>query len=320
LRSVLEQAGYPTWVDEHEILPGDDLPGSIAKALADASVFLVVISKHSLASRWLTYELRLATHRMIEGQLVVIPVRIDEAEPPPEIRSLLWADFRTDFGSGWRVLDAALERSQSQSGDQLQIRDRDALEQALPMGDRNGPRLRKILSAYLPEVFSTLRTLEARTGYTSGRSRSNLVDGLAHLATLAQRDELTVQEQTEQIQHVEEHCRRAMTDGAEEVALSRVQDVAQLWDDYRRKVLPFREHGVLRGVPAHSALEGLRTQIATTAANAVGRRRSPAWEDARSAAVEWHEAATLCEELTDRLRECVVAAEALDRPDRVEAG
>ena len=110
LDAAIGAEGFETWQDAHRLVPGDDLPGSISETLARAGAFLVVISSAALASNWLRYELRLATQRMIQGELRVMPVRIEPVAMPPEVRSLLYADFTQDFDEGFALVLKALEQ------------------------------------------------------------------------------------------------------------------------------------------------------------------------------------------------------------------
>lgn len=110
LDASIRADGFETWLDAHQLVPGDDLPGRISEALAQAGAFVVVISSASLSSDWLPYELRLATNRMIHGELRVIPVRLEPIEMPPEVRSLLYADFTQCFDDGFALVQKALEQ------------------------------------------------------------------------------------------------------------------------------------------------------------------------------------------------------------------
>lgn len=94
LAARLEKSHFPVWLDEHDLIAGDPLPESIGKALQAAKVVLVVVSKASVASKWLRYELNVATERMIKGECRVIPIVIDETPLPAEVRGLLYADCR----------------------------------------------------------------------------------------------------------------------------------------------------------------------------------------------------------------------------------
>jgi hypothetical protein len=104
--------GYATWLDEKEIDVGDALAAKISEGVRNAKV--VVVSEASLASRWLRYELDIATERMINGHCRVIAVLIDDVEVPPELSGRLYADMRPRRRGGFarvlRALDAEASR------------------------------------------------------------------------------------------------------------------------------------------------------------------------------------------------------------------
>ena len=105
----LEKNGYSVWLDEKELRVGDKLSAEISSALSSSPVVLVVVSPSSVKSKWLRYELNIATERMIKGECRVIPALIDEVTPPPEVSGLLYADFRKGFAFGIRAITSALE-------------------------------------------------------------------------------------------------------------------------------------------------------------------------------------------------------------------
>ena len=53
LDQAIRGAGFETWLDEHELVPGDALPKKIRTGIAQASVIVVVLSTSSAGSRWL---------------------------------------------------------------------------------------------------------------------------------------------------------------------------------------------------------------------------------------------------------------------------
>lgn len=109
LATRLEKSHFRVWLDEHDLIAGDPLPESIGKALQAAKVILVVVSKTSVTSKWLRYELNVATERMIKGECRVIPIVIDQTPLPPEVRGLLYADCRKGLASGIPSILTALK-------------------------------------------------------------------------------------------------------------------------------------------------------------------------------------------------------------------
>lgn len=108
LAKRLTDAGFKLWLDERELKAGDRLSESIAAALAEAKVILVVVSAASAKSKWLRYELNLATERMIKGKCRVIPALIEDCTIPNSVDGLLYADFRQSFTKGTKSLLTAL--------------------------------------------------------------------------------------------------------------------------------------------------------------------------------------------------------------------
>jgi len=104
----LHRAGFQTWLDERELLPGDRLPEKIAAAVTEAKVLLVVVSRASARSKWLSYELNLASDRMVAGKCRVIPIVISEEPLPNAVQGLLYADFRSSFALGMKGVLTAL--------------------------------------------------------------------------------------------------------------------------------------------------------------------------------------------------------------------
>ena len=109
LAARLEKSHFQVWLDERDLVAGDPLPKSVSKALQAAKVILVVVSKSSVASKWLQYELNVATERMIKGECRVIPVVIDETPLPAEVIGLLYADCRKGLARGLPSILTALQ-------------------------------------------------------------------------------------------------------------------------------------------------------------------------------------------------------------------
>jgi hypothetical protein len=97
------------WLDERNLVVGDPLAENISKALTSARVVLIVVSIASFTSKWLRYELNLATERMVKGLCRVIPIVIDQTLLPPEVRGLLYADCRDSLDIGWPSILTALQ-------------------------------------------------------------------------------------------------------------------------------------------------------------------------------------------------------------------
>lgn len=109
LAEAIERAGFRTWLDEKELVPGDPLAKKISEALDTSRVVLVVVSSASVASRWLSFELNKATDRMVKGECRVMPIIIEKVAFPPEVAGLLYSDFTEDFDLPLKGVLTALE-------------------------------------------------------------------------------------------------------------------------------------------------------------------------------------------------------------------
>lgn len=90
-------AGHRVWFDEYEILPGDSLTEKIMTGIAEASFFLVFLSKHSVTSPWVTRETQAAFEKNPEASTArIIPVRLDPVDLPSFFHTIRYIDYATN--------------------------------------------------------------------------------------------------------------------------------------------------------------------------------------------------------------------------------
>jgi len=90
LKAALESRGVRVWIDSEQLRPGNLFPGALAGAIQSINCVVLVLSRGSIASAWVEEEYSLAlTHRR-----QVVPVLIDDVEPPGFIAGRTWVDFR----------------------------------------------------------------------------------------------------------------------------------------------------------------------------------------------------------------------------------
>ncbi|MCC6235005.1 MAG: toll/interleukin-1 receptor domain-containing protein [Verrucomicrobiales bacterium] len=95
--------GFPVWFDSWELDLGDSLPNRISESLETASLVLMVVSAHSLRSKWVDYETEAAL--TLEGKrksTILVPLLIDETETPARLKDRMHASFRDaqSYGTG----------------------------------------------------------------------------------------------------------------------------------------------------------------------------------------------------------------------------
>lgn len=108
LRDHLEKCGCRTWIDVHDLRPGDSAIDSIAAEIRRADYFLVVLSANSADSPWCQMELSQGMHLKVdEGSPIVLPVRIDDTPVPDVLITTVAIDARRL--APWQAADKVME-------------------------------------------------------------------------------------------------------------------------------------------------------------------------------------------------------------------
>ena len=101
LTNDLKKAGYQPWLDRENLLPGQNWPRSIERAIDVSDFFIACFSKRSVPKRGvfqseLRYALDCASKLPLDD-IFVIPVRFDECDPPERVsRQLQHVDLFGD--------------------------------------------------------------------------------------------------------------------------------------------------------------------------------------------------------------------------------
>lgn len=106
----LLKRGIDVWFDEFHLLVGDSLTESIDRAISAADFFVLIVSKASLKSKWVSKEYQSANARMLErSDFRILPVIIEDCELPAFLRDVVWADFRQDREGALERLARSIE-------------------------------------------------------------------------------------------------------------------------------------------------------------------------------------------------------------------
>jgi hypothetical protein len=118
LHDTLQGRGIRCWLDEHQILPGDDIYEQVDRGLRLWDKVLLCASEHSLNSWWVDREVDTAMEREMKLRkdrgkqtLLIIPLNLDgylfewEGKHAAELRKRLAPDF-TAWGSDDAKIDA----------------------------------------------------------------------------------------------------------------------------------------------------------------------------------------------------------------------
>ena len=98
----LKTDGFAPWLDEEELLPGQDWREEIPKAVRTSDVVVVCISQKSVTREgFLQREIRVALdaeEEKPEGTIFIVPLRLEEVEVPSRLRQWHWADWFREGG------------------------------------------------------------------------------------------------------------------------------------------------------------------------------------------------------------------------------
>ena len=98
---ALTVSGFKPWLDVETLLPGQDWAVEIKRAISQARAYLFFVSHNSVGRPgWLQLELSFAATEAVQktsGQQYLIPVRLDNVEPPEALKKYQWIDL---FESG----------------------------------------------------------------------------------------------------------------------------------------------------------------------------------------------------------------------------
>ncbi len=110
LRAKLISDGMQPWLDEEDILPGENWEEAIRKAIRASNTVLVCLSMTSVSKvGYLQTEIKTvldAADEQPEGTIFLIPVRLEPCEVPPRLTKWQWVDLFDE--SGYRRLMRSL--------------------------------------------------------------------------------------------------------------------------------------------------------------------------------------------------------------------
>lgn len=169
--------------------------------------------------------------------------------------------------------------------------------------------LRTVINERVLTAYKAHRNIEMETMFEGRAALNNLVDVLAHIATLLLKaDSLSHREQAAHVVNIEDHLRRAVMEGQEEVVNDLLDDVARLWETYMQIAGPLRAEGVLINAPSHRRLEQYRAEIADLLDRGRGIKPDAAWDDHLTGTGHFKAAAERAQDLLDGMNQCIGAA------------
>jgi len=123
LYTRLTNDGVDAWLDKAKLLPGQDWELEIRKAVREADVVVVCLSKQFNQAGFRQKEVRLALDTAMEqpeGEIFIIPARLEECDNLESLRKWHWVDlFEED---GYQMLMRALRARADRIGATLQVK------------------------------------------------------------------------------------------------------------------------------------------------------------------------------------------------------
>lgn len=131
LYQKLQEAGYQPWLDERDLIAGQNWQNEIPKAIRRSDIFIACLSSQSVKkSGSFQKELRLALNvmaEMLEEEIYLIPLKLDECEVPDlqqaeygvKLRDIQWLDYWQP--DGWNRLLQAIAFKSEQAKDEQSI-------------------------------------------------------------------------------------------------------------------------------------------------------------------------------------------------------
>jgi len=117
LYTRLTNDGVDAWLDKEKLLPGQDWELEIKKAVREADVVVVCLSKQFNQAGFRQKEVRLALDTAMEkpeGEIFIIPARLEDCDNLESLRKWHWVDLFED--DGYEMLLRALKARSNKIG------------------------------------------------------------------------------------------------------------------------------------------------------------------------------------------------------------
>lgn len=116
LRDGIASAGCSAWLDKDKLLPGQNWPRAIERAIGISDAFVACFSRHAVAKRGhfqaeLRYALACARRTPLDS-VFLVPVRLDPCEVPRRISDQVqYVDLFPDWEKGLRRVIKTVRRA-----------------------------------------------------------------------------------------------------------------------------------------------------------------------------------------------------------------
>ena len=108
LMEGLRSRNLDVWLDEYELYPGGHWAESIRTAISASAYLLLLLSKHSVHSHWLSYETEIVLKELQSRDVTFLPILLEDCDIPPSLAMYQWFDMRGGIEENLEKLANAL--------------------------------------------------------------------------------------------------------------------------------------------------------------------------------------------------------------------
>ncbi len=137
----LKLNGHDVWYDDWKLRAGDNLINKIDEGLRNADAIIIIVSSHSLQSKWVMQEYTaIAFSEISKKRQRIIPVLVDQSTVPQYLSRYVYVDLTLDSQLGMqRILHALTEQKNDKDPkptkiDRIYSKTYQSLSQALQAG------------------------------------------------------------------------------------------------------------------------------------------------------------------------------------------
>jgi len=161
----LQKEGFKPWLDEEDLIPGQEWQVEIPKAVRNSDVVLICLSNNSITKsgyvqREIKYALDVADEKT-EGTIFLIPLKLEECKVPERLGTWQWVNFYEETG-----YDKLLKALQSRAGELGLLIDKVHIDQSCsPWSDVPGSEIAvKFTPEFYPQKLVKARFYVSRGG------------------------------------------------------------------------------------------------------------------------------------------------------------